>query len=295
MLLYAIVHAVKTLPLPRGRGVCPACGGKVLARCGAIRVHHWAHESGQECDSWSEGIGPWHLAWQRLVEPAFVEVPRGPHRADILGSDDTVIELQHSPLTPAAIAARERHYGKMVWLIDATQRFGGLVSGDRFFFSFGRTRHLEACRKPVVLDFQAFLVEVEALTNVLNGFAGFGLIRDKAWFVERYLAGRRSAVPVPHVSERDKGLVCWQGKSPWRPTRSASEWIDPRRRIKVRYPEQTPYIALDFSWENHRQGRTWPVWWDIVAHHPQLANGWTQADLLEMQSLLHGMPMILGG
>src|SRR5262245_61048251 len=190
MLLYATVAGEKRLPFPRGRGVCPACDGVVRAKCGTVYAHHWAHESGVECDSWSEGIGPWHLSWQSLVQPAFVEVPRGPHRADILGDDDIVVELQHSPIDPRQIGERERHYGKMLWLIDAATRFPGLATGPRYFFALGRNQHLATCGKPLFLDFHDFIVEVEALTDLFPRFSGFGLIRSRRWFIERFLRTR---------------------------------------------------------------------------------------------------------
>lgn len=295
MLLYAMVEDARQLPFPRGRGHCPACRGQVLAKCGSIKVHHWAHVSGQECDTWSEGIGPWHLSWQNLIRPEFVEVPLGMHRADILGDGDTVVELQHSAISPEEIEEREKYYGKMVWLIDATQRFGGLISGPRFFFSFGRTKHLQACQKPVVLDFQGFLVQVEALTPVLDGFAGFGLTRDRAWFVQNYLAGRRNDVPLSPCKARVKSVDLWASKPPWKNTPFSSEWIDPRLGIKVHYAASAPYLPVHCSWANQREKRNWPVWWDIISHYPELANGWTQAEMQAMQALLGGFPLILGG
>ena len=134
-MLYANVNGVKSQPTKGLRGVCPACGETVTAKCGGIVTHHWSHLAGSECDPWAEKIGPWHLGWQKLVEPVSVEVVVAPHRADIMGNDDVVLELQHSAISAEDIAAREAFYGNMVWLFDATERFELLNSGRRTFFS----------------------------------------------------------------------------------------------------------------------------------------------------------------
>jgi competence protein CoiA len=91
--LYANVNGVKSLPTKGLRGVCPACGETVTAKCGAIVTHHWSHPPDSQCDPWAEKIGHWHLGWQNLIEAVSVEVVVGPHRADIMGNDDVVVEL----------------------------------------------------------------------------------------------------------------------------------------------------------------------------------------------------------
>ena len=48
------------------------------------------------------------------------------HRADIVGNYGTVVELQHSQISPEVIAARESFYGRMVWLFDASVFVEGL-------------------------------------------------------------------------------------------------------------------------------------------------------------------------
>lgn len=53
-----------------------------------------------------------------------MEVSRGEHRADIVAKDGAVIELQHSPISVDEILARERFYGKMLWLIDGAPMTG---------------------------------------------------------------------------------------------------------------------------------------------------------------------------
>lgn len=291
MLLYAMVNGQKTLPSRGERGTCLHCGGDVLAKCGSIRVHHWAHRSGRDCDTWSEGIGPWHLWWQGQVRPEFVEVPVGRHRADILGSGNLVIELQHSAISPEAVRERETHYGAMLWLIDAIKRFGGLVSGSRFFFSFGRTRHFQSCNKPVVLDFADFLVEVEAIDDVIPGFSGFGVIRDPAWFFHRYLADRLAKEAPQREKSAPKSLSLWASSPPWKLTRSLTQWRHPSTGLLAAFASGMPYIPL----HGRSKSSKWPAWWDVISRYPVLANGWTQSEMRQMIDLLGGTPVLLDG
>ncbi|WP_425595275.1 competence protein CoiA family protein [Pseudophaeobacter arcticus] len=43
------------------RGECPYCGSEMIARCGQVKVHHWAHKSTENCDPWWENETNWHL------------------------------------------------------------------------------------------------------------------------------------------------------------------------------------------------------------------------------------------
>ncbi len=69
-MLIATVDGVRTPPTGTGgRGTCPHCGAAVMAKCGDFVAWHWAHVSGEECDSWAEpgGMTAWHRAWQECV------------------------------------------------------------------------------------------------------------------------------------------------------------------------------------------------------------------------------------
>jgi hypothetical protein len=108
-------------PTKGARGTCPTCGEDVIAKCGTFVAWHWAHTSGAECDPWAEHAGPWHKRWKSLVRPGATEITIGKHRADIVGNAGRVIELQHSPVSPEEIRAREEFYKRMVWLFDASE------------------------------------------------------------------------------------------------------------------------------------------------------------------------------
>lgn len=113
------------LPLKNGRAICPQCGATLIAKCGTIVVHHWAHESVADCDPWWESETKWHLDWKGHVPPERREVTMKGHRADVVRLDGTVVELQASSISLEEIHERETAYGKkMMWL------FNGITISD---------------------------------------------------------------------------------------------------------------------------------------------------------------------
>jgi len=163
-MMYALTQDGARIRARRGvRAWCPICSTQVIGRCGTIVAHHWAHVGHAECDLWAERDSAWHRAWQQAVPPERREVVIGQHRADIVGPDGIVVELQHSPISPAAIAEREALYQRMLWLFDATDpyRRGRLdirlrrgSSGMRYItFRWKHPRKSVAvCCMPVLLD-----------------------------------------------------------------------------------------------------------------------------------------------
>lgn len=295
---YPTVDGEKQLPFPKGRGTCPCCGGLLIAKCGEIKTHHWAHESRADCDSWSEPIGPWHLWWQGLVRPAFTEVTKGPHRADIVGNLGLVIELQHSPISAEEIAAREAFYGDMVWLFDATHRFAHLKSGDRAFFSFGQTKHIDLCRRPVFLDFGFTVEEVEQFTDAVTMVSGFGLARSRDWFVDTFLSDVRQPRSnagggfIPEASE----TYPWGRKSPIWKLKHDTKWIEPSTGETVTYKKWAEFLWLRYGSRTGEEGRE--TVWDyeaLIDHHADIANGWTKEGLRQMKEFFCGRAIILGG
>lgn len=272
MHLYANVNGQKHLPFPKGRGACPCCGNLLIAKCGQINAHHWAHEARGDSDAWSEPIGPWHLWWQGLVRPEFVEVVQGPHRADIFNGR-TVVELQHSSISAEDIAAREAFYGDMIWLFDATHRFAYVKSGERAFFSFGRTKHLDLCKKPVFLDFGFDIVQVEQFTDAITLVSGFGLIRSRAWFANAFLSdvrqpGANMAAFVPQSGGKDP----WASESPVRKLKHPTKWLEAGQTVI--YPKWIEYIWLRYGTRMGADRRD--TLWDyekLMDGFPDIANG----------------------
>jgi hypothetical protein len=121
-MMYADTVSGRAEASPGLAGTCPSCGHPVRPKCGKINVHHWAHHARAECDPWSEPMTEWHWAWQLAVPAERREVVMGPHRADVVTASGGVVEIQHSPISPSAIAEREEFYGeRMAWIFDATQ------------------------------------------------------------------------------------------------------------------------------------------------------------------------------
>jgi len=290
---FANVNGEKRLPEKGLWGECRLCGETVISKCGTQVVHHWAHKAGSDCDAWAEPVGPWHLEWQNYVKPEFVEVIIDPHRADIVGTNDCVIELQHSPIPLGQIAEREDFYGNMVWVFDATERFEMITVGRRVFFAFRRTKHIATCSKPVFLDFGSVLVEVEEFTSAIAKMDGFGRTRSREWFADRFLADRLREGATPQSF--GSNVQCkWHKDMRYSQTRHASRWQDPDTNEIVTIPKGA--LCIPLNWCFKRTGES-PVheWERIIDEHAQLANGWTKQELTAMKDFLNGELLILDG
>ena len=184
----------------------------------------------------------------------------------------------------------------MLWVFDATQRFCGIKSGDRFFFSFGRSQHIKSCTKPVYLDFGEFIVQVQTMTDVFPRFAGFGYVRDRSWFVNQFLSERQRQIPIhPPQTIDDITGIARPVKQPWRLTSHPSNWLGADGQECHTVPQKTPYIPLDYYWLDPQKNTKRPVWSAIIDQLPEIANGWTDATFIDMITFLSGTPMILGG
>jgi competence CoiA-like predicted nuclease len=107
-------------------GTCPWTQRPVKAHVGLIR-QYWAYVGGQP--RWERGYEPeseWHLAWKSPIEDSNCEVifdSKLEHRADILGADNTVIEIQRSTIDLRDSQERIRFYRsetgrRVVWVVD---------------------------------------------------------------------------------------------------------------------------------------------------------------------------------
>lgn len=122
----AVVDDVRMPPSPKMVGTCPVCGDPVLAKCGTMRVHHWALRGTLACDAWWERELQWHRDWKNQFPIAWQESIRyatdgEKHVADVRTAAGLVIEFQHSAIDPSERAAREDFYGNMVWVVDGTR------------------------------------------------------------------------------------------------------------------------------------------------------------------------------
>lgn len=123
-------------------GACPWTGQEVKAHVGALR-QYWAYVgAAPKLPPGYEPETDWHLSWKQLVDDAHCEVVLGAnneHRADLLGSNNTVIEIQESVIDIRGVQERTSFYftesgRRMVWVVDIQEfwrtRFR-LVPGTR--------------------------------------------------------------------------------------------------------------------------------------------------------------------
>jgi hypothetical protein len=104
-------------PTPKGKGLCPACGAPVIAKCGEILTWHWSHLT-KDCDPWYEPESAWHRQWKEKFPSEWREVVVGRHRADVK-TPIGIIEFQASCISPGEIQERENFYQTMAWVIKA--------------------------------------------------------------------------------------------------------------------------------------------------------------------------------
>jgi hypothetical protein len=130
--------------VPGARAICGECIEYriLIAKCGEINRWHWAHESGGNICSGSDGEGAWHRAWKQWAanHGATVEWVTNPHRADIVWPDGRIYELQSDYLDATSIRAREDHYGdRLTWIYRITAgRFERLSNIGGGWFRWNR-------------------------------------------------------------------------------------------------------------------------------------------------------------
>lgn len=124
---FALVDGQRQEPQPGLSGACIGCGNPMVAKCGEVRIWHWAHRSRHHCDSWWENETEWHRDWKEHYPVNWQEVVHHAedgerHIADVKTGDDWVIEFQHSYIKPEERRSREAYYPKMVWVVDGLRR-----------------------------------------------------------------------------------------------------------------------------------------------------------------------------
>ena len=127
------------------KGVCPSCGSELIARCGEIKIHHWAHK--KNCnDHWWENEKEWHRNWKNKFPKEWQEIIHKDesgekHIADVKTPDDWVIEFQHSAIKPEERRSRNEFYNKnskLIWVVDCKRRKTDVKQfTNELFYSFG--------------------------------------------------------------------------------------------------------------------------------------------------------------
>lgn len=124
---FALVNGQRQEAQPNLSGECPFCGSPMVAKCGEVRVWHWAHKGRLLCDPWWENETEWHRAWKDHFPADWQEIVHATgdgerHIADVKTADGWVIEFQHSYLKPEERRSREDFYSKLIWVVDGMRR-----------------------------------------------------------------------------------------------------------------------------------------------------------------------------
>ena len=128
---FALVNGQREEAQPHQSGECPGCGCLMVARCGEIRVRHWAHQGNRLCDPWWENETEWHRAWKDQFPADWQEIVHYAeggerHIADVKTQNGWAIEFQHSFLKPEERRSRDSFYQKLIWVVDGTRRKGDI-------------------------------------------------------------------------------------------------------------------------------------------------------------------------
>lgn len=165
---FALVNGERTQAKPKLNGICPSCGSDMVAKCGRVRVWHWAHKGMPPCDPWWESETEWHRRWKDCFPTEWQEVVHEDrhtgerHIADVRNPLGLVIEFQHSPIKPEERLARESFYGELVWVVDGLR--GGL---DESYFNMGLSG-------PIQDDPLAYQINWYGRSRLLHNWADAG-------------------------------------------------------------------------------------------------------------------------
>ena len=161
---------------------CPLCGQQLILKLGTKKIHHFAHKSLKDCDTWAEGMSNWHLEWQERLTKSFhskdlaevvLEVDGKKHRADFM-VNSLVIEFQHSPMSQTEYDERCEFYTtnnkKLIWVFDYREKYANKRIMSTKYYNHKYKKLIKAYKwlYPCKLDYIHENVEVFfQLTNTL--------------------------------------------------------------------------------------------------------------------------------
>jgi len=124
---FATLDGNKTEAFKGGRGICPSCNSELIAKCGDVKINHWAHKGVGNCDAWWENETEWHRNWKNNFPKEWQEIVQfdgkgEKHIADVKTEKGWVLEFQHSYIAPEERNSRNAFYTKLVWVIDGIRR-----------------------------------------------------------------------------------------------------------------------------------------------------------------------------
>jgi competence protein CoiA len=194
---FAVVEGLRSEAEPGRSGECPACHRPVVAKCGKLRVWHWAHKGTLLCDAWAEGETEWHRAWKGQFPADWQEVVHHAengerHIADVKTGDGWVLEFQHSPLSTEERRARTVFYKRLNWIVDGTRRKRDVAQFNRALQSGVAL----APQGPVRILSEGCRILEEWTEDEATVFFDFGEAQRIWWIVSR--AGSKWAYVAPY-------------------------------------------------------------------------------------------------
>jgi competence protein CoiA len=189
------------------KGVCPCCSSELVARCGEIKVHHWAHK--KKCDDhWWENETKWHRNWKNQFPKEWQEIIQKDesgekHIADVKTSEDWVIEFQHSAINKEERNSRDSFYNKLIWIVDGMRRktdlkqFQSMLNASNFIYYDPLLVNVdtEGWRLPLEWEDSNSIIFIDFGDSLVSYRDGYSSNTD-LWLIYRNIKG----VFVSHLS-----------------------------------------------------------------------------------------------
>lgn len=182
---FALIDRHKVEASKGAKGNCIICGSVVVAKCGEVKIHHWAHKGVRNCDSWWEPETEWHRTWKNKFPVEWQEkihhdaITNEKHIADIRTEQGLVIEFQHSHMDPLERRKREEFYKNMLWVVD-----GARLKGDypRFLDSIKSFKQIKGVTFRVFNENECFpQMWIGSSVPVIFDFLNHQSIEGKDW------------------------------------------------------------------------------------------------------------------
>lgn len=199
-MLIALVNGERTEATPRTSGICQECDEGVKAKCGLIKIWHWAHAPGTKCERARYGMTEWHLGWLRSFPKEKIEialtVDGKKHIADVI-QGKTVLEFQRKMMPPDKMLEREHFWKKagyqFHWIFDGREAYDSdrfsitsKMKGNadkpywKFCWKMAPTRNL-GCAFPWSIDIgNGRIFEIRKLHSDRRPFCGWGYLKWNA-------------------------------------------------------------------------------------------------------------------
>lgn len=131
MLIAHDIHGKKRLPEKKLQAFCPFCEKEVLPCFSQLgKNNYWRHkiDNNNNCLSYQyPNEGMWHksikLSWGIEYTEVYITKGTVKRRADVMLENKLVIEIQNSSINASEIQAREKFYGKIIWLFNAIDAY----------------------------------------------------------------------------------------------------------------------------------------------------------------------------